>query len=145
MVKRLKFSGDLKFASITGQLVARAARLRSLPEALIAVPLHPNRLAGRGFNQAELLARELSASLSLPLLDNAVMRVKDQPAQTQLNAAQREENLVGAFRAQIRVPGQHVGIVDDVVTTGATARAVAAQLRRAGASQITLLAIARTP
>ncbi len=145
MVRRLKFSGDLKFASIAGQLVARAARNRSLPQALIAVPMHPKRLSSRGFNQAELLAQQLSSSLSLPVLDNAVSRLKDMPAQTQLNASQRAENLVGAFRAHIRVPGQHIGIVDDVVTTGATARAVAAQLRRAGASRLSLFAIARTP
>lgn len=145
MIKRLKFSGDLKFACIAGQLVARAARQRSLPQALIAVPLHPNRLASRGFNQAELLARQLSKSLSLPLLDNAISRLKDMPAQTQLNASQRAENLIGAFRANTRVPGQHIGIIDDVVTTGATARAVAASLRRAGASRVSLFAIARTP
>ncbi len=145
MVKRLKFSGDLKFSRIVGQLLNRAASQAPCPDALIPVPLHPNRYAERGFNQADLLARHLAKSLPIPVLRGAVSRLKDQPAQSKLTASQREKNLQGAFRANLSLTDKHIAIVDDVVTTGATARALAQQLRKAGAREISLWAVARTP
>ena len=145
MLKRLKFSGELKYARIVAQLLSKAAICQPLPDVLIPVPIHPNRLAERGFNQAELLARHAAQALSLPIDPLAVSRLKDQPAQSQLNANQRDQNLRGAFRATTDLSGKRVALVDDVVTTGATARAVASQLRRARAADISLWAVARTP
>lgn len=145
MLKRLKFSGDLKYARIAAQLLTMATAGKPLPDLIIPVPLHPNRLAERGFNQSELLAGHAARTLALPILRQAVERLKDQPAQSRLNAKQREKNLQGAFRANANLSGKCVALVDDVVTTGATARAVASQLRRAGATDIALWAVARTP
>jgi ComF family protein len=112
---------------------------------LVPVPLHPRRRRERGFNQADLLAAELSRRADLRVAGAALVRRIDTPSQTGLSAAARRANVAGAFavRRRAQVAGRVVVLVDDVLTTGATARACARVLVQAGATEVRLLTAAR--
>jgi ComF family protein len=114
-------------------------------DAIVPVPLHWWRRWQRGFNQAELLARALSARTGLPVV-GALRRARSTPAQAGLSNQGRRENVARAFapaRAASRLAGKRILLVDDVMTTGATAAACAAALKRAGAKRVALLTVAR--
>lgn len=117
------------------------------PDALLPVPLAPRRLRRRGFNQAAWLADWLGAELRLPVRDDLLRRPLDTAAQQGLDASQRRRNLRGAFTLSdpAAVDGAHLALVDDVLTTGATADALARLLRRAGAARVDVYCLARTP
>jgi ComF family protein len=106
------------------------------------VPLHPARLADRGFNQAVLLARVVARHTGWPLLPRALARTRSTSAQARLGAADRKTNVADAFRVRSRVEGLDVLLVDDVTTTGATLAACASALRRAGARSVTPITVA---
>lgn len=134
-----------------GKLLARllVERLRGsgepLPELIAAVPLHWRRQLRRGFNQAAFVAEKLATELHIPL---TVLATRRQPTakQQQLGRRERLRNLQAAFLARPQlVAGRHVAIVDDVVTTGATAEALSRQLKEAGARRVEVWALARTP
>jgi ComF family protein len=116
-------------------------------DAVVPVPLHPARLAERGFNQAELLAAPCARRWARPLLTRALVRVRATRPQTELDGAARRENVAGAFAVArpAEVAGRHLLLVDDVLTTGATASAAARALRRNGAASVGVLALARVP
>ena len=117
------------------------------PDLLLPVPLADKRQRQRGFNQAGLLAQWLSASLQLPQQAHWLQRTLDTPAQQQLDAATRKRNLRKAFAlaADSQVAGLHVALVDDVLTTGATAESLARLLKKAGAVRVDVYCLARTP
>lgn len=117
------------------------------PELLLPVPLSRQRLRQRGFNQAQMLARWLGHRLQLPVADDLLLRTQDTPAQQQLSAAQRKRNLRQAFRLSeaATVSGRHLALVDDVLTTGATAETLARLLKKAGAARVDVYCLARTP
>ncbi len=125
-------------------LVEAAMDLDETIDAVVAVPLHWRRLAYRGFNQAELLARPLSRVLALPLI-RSLRRRRATPTQSGLTADARRANLKRAFVNQRPIAAKHVLIVDDVVTTGGTVTEVAKTLRAAGVARISVLALAQTP
>jgi ComF family protein len=108
------------------------------------MPLHWLRRWKRGFNQAALLARLLAKRLKVPS-KTVVRRIKSTVPQAGLTMAQRRDNLSGAFQVRDRsaVEGKNVLLVDDVLTTGATVNACAGVLKRAGASRVTVLTVAR--
>ena len=112
-------------------------------DGVVAVPLHWRRRAARGFNQSELLARSMAARCGIPVL-YPVRRRRATSVQAGLSNSRRRENVAGAFQAK---PGAAEGLrlllVDDVMTTGATASACAQALKRAGARSVTLLTLAR--
>lgn len=111
------------------------------------VPLHPSRLRARGYNQSALLARHLARALGRPFAPHVVRRVRDTPSQTTASAQARSANVAGAFVVHhpAAVRGRRVLLVDDVWTSGATARAVAAALRAAGARSVDVVTFARVP
>ena len=121
----------------------------SLPALVLPVPLGPARLRERGYNQAWELARRVARRLALPARADVLVRLGDAPRQTALARSERLRNLRDAFhvdpKARALVAGLPVALVDDVVTTGATARAASAALLGAGAARVELWALARTP
>jgi ComF family protein len=151
-IHAMKYGGRAVVATPLGRLLAEAApdALPAPPaewaEALVPVPLHPTRLAERGFNQAELLAAPCAARWRVPVLGRALVRTRATPPQTDLDAAARRANVRDAFRVPraAAIAGRRLLLVDDVLTTGATAGAAAGALRAAGAAAVGVLALART-
>jgi len=117
------------------------------PEMLLPVPLANKRLRKRGFNQAAMLGRWLSQQLDLPFEEHVLRRIHDTCAQQDLDAKARKRNLRHAFALapDAEVKGRHFALIDDVLTTGATAQALARLLRGAGAARVDVYCLARTP
>ncbi len=114
------------------------------PGGIVPVPLHPKRLAWRGFNQSLELARLLAADLHRPVLPGALRRIRDTTPQSQLPGARRRANIAGAFLADpAQVAERSVLLIDDVMTTGATIDTAADALCAAGAARVDVLVIAR--
>ena len=148
LVTRLKYGGEISLASFLGKRMACAARERlagSLPEFVLPVPLHPVRLRERTFNQAGLLARVVARELRLPLRENLLTRQRFTPSQTELPRRERLRNLQGAFSFETDslLAGATVLLVDDVLTTGATASACAQRLKRAGIRRVAVVTACR--
>jgi ComF family protein len=154
LVLALKFGGRLALAPLFARMMRDAVASASdrgdpLPTLLVAVPLGRQRLAERGFNQAHEMARPLSRSLGIPVAARLVVRRRDTIAQSLLHPDERHDNIRDAFDVQemegCTVEGAHVGVVDDVMTTGQTLGELAATLKRFGAARVTNLVFARTP
>jgi len=142
-IKALKFKRKLFYAPAFSEVLCSAENL--LPDgidAVLPVPLHWRRKAYRGFNQAMEIAKPLASLLGLPLL-RGFHRSKATPFQSGLAARDRIRNLQCAFRATRTITHSHVLIVDDVLTTGATVRAVAKTLLASGVSKVSVLTVAR--
>ena len=155
LVLQLKFGAKLALAPFFGgvlrdALIARGSGSASaaLPTFLAPVPLSALRLRQRGFNQALEIARPLSRSLGIPLIAQLAERIRDTRAQAELPLQERLSNVRAAFdlrhQSIDRVPGQHIGIVDDVMTTGTTLNELAKVLKSFGAARVTNLVFART-
>jgi ComF family protein len=143
-VRALKFRGHRAVARTLG--LAMAGIVPGGPHDLvIPVPLHVSRLRERGYNQAALLARALARTAGLALLPGGLVRRRATPAQADLDAGARRTNVRAAFVASSRVAGAAVVLVDDVLTTGATADACARALRDAGARGVSVVTVGRTP
>lgn len=140
-----KFGGRLQLTRLLGELLAEAAGMCELPrpEALLPVPLHPQRQRVRGYNQAVELARPVSRTLGLPLLTGACRRVRATASQTRLDGRARRANLRGAFAVTGALGCAHVAIVDDVMTTGSTVAALAQALVGAGVRRVDVWCVAR--
>jgi ComF family protein len=148
LVHELKFRGRRRVAErLAEALLAEAAVRRTLHDAqvVVPVPLHPRRRRERGFNQSGLLAQALARPSGLRVVEDALARRQDTPPQTGLSAAGRRANVAHAFvvRRRPAVSGRIVVLVDDVLTTGATARACARALKAAGAAEVRLVTAAR--
>ena len=113
-------------------------------EAIIPVPLHPQKLASRGYNQAELMATPLATAIRRPLLTEALQRVKPTTSQSKLGRRERKENTKGAFLVVdcAAVAGKELLLVDDIRTTGYTLSAAARALLMAGARGVKVLTMA---
>ncbi len=145
LIRRLKFNGRLSHARLLGELFALALAERGgpWPDCLVPVPLHPRRLRARGFNQALELARPVARSLNLPLLAEALHRVRHTSPQTGLDARARQTNLAGAFMPGQPLSGLRVALFDDVMTTASTVTECARILRAGGATDIEIWVIGR--
>lgn len=144
LIHLLKYGRVLPLAGPLGAFLSSALPRTERYDAVVPMPLHWTRRWGRGFNQSEVLARALSSRIGVPVR-NAVTRKRRTPAQAGLNNSERRTNVVGAFSVKkgSELAGQHVLLIDDVLTTGATASACAAVLKRAGAKRVTVLTLAR--
>jgi ComF family protein len=152
LVLQLKFGGRLALAPWFARLLRDAVLANpgfQLPDVLCPVPLGPRRLVERGFNQALEIARPLAASLGVCLQPRLALRPLDTSAQSGVAPSERRENIRGAFEVApdmlVNVEGRHVGIVDDVMTSGHTLDELAATFRQAGATRVSNLVFARTP
>jgi ComF family protein len=142
-IKALKFRHQLHYVpAFAGLLHEAMGEYPVQADTLVAVPLHRARHALRGFNQARELAKALSRRTGLPLFGN-VRRIRATEPQSALPAARRRRNLQGAFAVHGTLPFRHPLIVDDVMTTGQTCEELARCLLRAGASEVSVLAVAR--
>lgn len=142
LIQQLKYQEKLSIAPILGTWMA-ARWQGQQPDIWLPMPLHINRLTTRGFNQAVEITRALAHVSQRPMQTNWASRERDTPSQAGLKRAARRKNLHGAFVCTPDVAGLHIGIVDDVMTTGSTLNALAEVLLRAGAREISCAVTAR--
>lgn len=141
LIQRFKFQEDLG----SGRLLARLAMgsfVGSQPQVLIPVPLHSRRLRSRGYNQALELAAYWGKCRGIPVRSDLIIRTRATDTQSSLPASARTANVDGAFKAKARIP-EHVALIDDVVTTGATTTEAAKALLDGGAQRVDVWCLAR--
>ena len=145
MVYGLKYRNQRASAPELGRLMATHLQSDPLPtDVLMPVPLHVRRERERGYNQSDLLAREVSKHARVPVSTQVLHRIRDTAPQVSMSSPEeRRRNIEGAFECTSQVHGQRVLLIDDVVTTGATMSACAGPLKEAGASSVWGLALAR--
>lgn len=139
MVKRLKYAGAKYIAAPLGKAI-------ELPEhwhidAVVPVPLHKRRIAERGFNQSELIAKAMCRGYGLKMDTGLLIRTADTPHQTRMSGAARKRSLKNAFRASDACAGLDILLVDDVRTTGTTLCECAAALKKAGCNSVYAAAV----
>ncbi|MFZ2488868.1 MAG: ComF family protein [Anaerolineae bacterium] len=145
-IHQFKYEGHPELHEPLGRLLSEYWRSRNVTmDLVLAVPLHPNRLRERGYNQSELLARVLCREAALPLLQaNVLQRTRDTQQQMLLGPAERRANVQDAFTWNgPNLAGCKVLLVDDVATTGSTLEACATALLAAGAGKVWALTVAR--
>jgi len=152
LITRFKHNAKWPFGHLLADVLGQYLQHRfdeglPRPDVLLPVPLANKRLRQRGFNQAAMLARWLSQSLDLPCEERVLRRIKDTDAQQDLDAKARKGNLRNAFNLMpdAQIKDRHLALVDDVLTTGATAQALARLLMNAGAARVDVYCLARTP
>jgi ComF family protein len=152
LIAGFKFHRKTELAAALCELLWRgvdAAGDAARAALLLPVPLSSERLRERGYNQAWELARRLSRRIGVPSRADVLQRSRDTPHQIGMSRVEREHNLRDAFwiepRHRVRLQGTHVALIDDVLTTGATAHAAALALTRAGAAGVDVWVVARTP
>ncbi|MGE6293903.1 ComF family protein [Aeromonas media] len=143
LIPRLKYSGQILLAPLLAQLLADHLEGDDPPEVIIPVPLHWWRQWWRGFNQAEEIGTALGELTGIPCDTRLLRRVRATPQQTRLSAGQRRRNLRGAFQIAPH-HYRHVALLDDVVTTGATAGQLTRLLHESGITKVEVWAICRT-
>lgn len=145
VLRRFKFAGDLAAGRWLAEQLAETVSRAPRPDALVVPPLTAQGLRRRGFNQALEIARVVGAAHGIRVEPAAITKVRDTAPQPGLGARQRRANLRAAFRANRAWEGANVALVDDVMTTGATADAIARVLKAAGVRGVQVWAVARTP
>lgn len=146
LVLRFKHGGDTEGVTMFAVQMQRAGRrLLTTADKLVPVPLHTRRLVKRRFNQSALLARAISKNTAIALETDTLLRHRHTPSQGGQSFVGRKRNVSGAFKVKDpeRIKGQHVVLIDDVMTTGATLESCARTLKRAGASHVDALVLSR--
>lgn len=145
LVHRFKFSADLAAGAYLGDTLFAEVATAAKPDLVLASPASVARLRERGFNPALVLARRIGSCLGVAVDARVLEKVRHTPPQAGLDRRARYRNLQGAFVVRRRLPGLHVAVVDDVMTTGATLSALARALKDAGAKRVSGWVVARTP
>lgn len=145
MVRTLKYGGAVVQGRVLGELLASHLSMRAgaWPDCVVPVPLARQRFQQRGYNQAIEIAGVLAKRLPISLRTDLVIRTRETREQAELDRKERRRNLRNAFAVRAALPGPHVAIVDDVITTGSTMNEVARVLKRAGAETVEAWAVAR--
>jgi ComF family protein len=148
LIKKLKFHNNLVYARVLGQLlvdrIIKHYSEQCLPEYIIPIPLHCNRLKERGYNQALELARPISKTLGIPIEYTSCQRVIATQPQTSLSAEQRNKNIRNAFQVAAEFNTNHVAVIDDVITTSSTMTEFCNTLRKRNIAKIDVWCIAKT-
>jgi len=145
-IHQLKYHNLKAISSCLAELLADYLQLSPLPgEAIVPVPLHPRRLKERGYNQSDLLARELGKLINLPVNQDSLIRIREARPQVKAsNVKERRRNVANAFICQDeKVGGKQIILVDDVCTSGATLESCALALKNKGAITVWGLTLAR--
>ena len=145
LVLGLKHGGRRVNATFLGGHMIRKLPTQRANSVLVPIPLHPSRVRERGFNQALLLATHIGRKAGFPMLKTALMRTKATASQGTQSAKARARNVAGAFRVPdpALIKGKNLILIDDVITSGATARSAAQVLTKAGATSVLVLAATR--
>lgn len=145
LIHLMKYGGSPTLGVRLGEKVGDAMKAASIYndiDILVPVPIHGSRFRERRYNQSERIARGIASRTGLAVEPSALRRALRTQPQAALNAVERAENIQGAFAASEGVRGQRVGLVDDVITTGATVNECARVLRAAGASKVSIVTVA---
>lgn len=145
VIRRFKYAGDLALGRWLALALAQRVAAEAPPDLVVAPPLAPPRLRERGFNQALEIAKVVARRVNVRCALDGLKRSRETAPQPGLGRRERLANLRRAFRCELELHGEHVAVVDDVMTTGATAEALARALKAAGAARVTIWAVARTP
>lgn len=143
LIQQLKYGGQLVLARWLGDMLWQTVRDAPRPDAILPMPLHPARLKTRGFNQALEIAKPIARHSGVPLAPDLARRTLDTAPQATQALDARHKNIKGAFACDADLSGQHIALVDDVMTSGATLHELAQALKRAGAARISLWVVAR--
>jgi len=145
LLHQLKYKGQRNVGLVLGRWYGHDLARQGLTfDLIVPVPLHPRKLAKRGYNQSDPFAEGLAESLQTPWLADTLRRTSQTESQTRKNRLQRWQNVAEVFEVadSTAIVGKHVLVVDDVLTTGATLEACAAALLGAGASAVSVATIA---
>lgn len=143
LVKTLKYGGNLAVAEfLAGEMMDAAPS--SHPDLLVPMPLHPQRLKERGFNQSLEIARRLSQTWGIPLVTAGITRTRHNEPQASLPLAKRAANVRGIFTVSGDFKDKSILLVDDIMTSGASLNELAKMLKKAGANRVECLVAART-
>lgn len=149
MIQSFKFNENLALTALFADALLTKVRHHAktkdgqLPDRVIPLPLARRRLAERGFNQSALLAEEVAGRMGLSYAPHGLLKIRDTPPQAGLDREARLKNVRGAFDCGEPLAGQHIAIVDDVMTTGATLSEAAKVLKKAGATFVSAWVVAR--
>jgi ComF family protein len=144
LISSAKFHHNLAILNLLGHLMAQHLIIEQYPDVLIPVPLHIKRLRKRGYNQSLELAKCIAKQTGILLDSKACKRIKHTRPQTTLSKQQRQTNVEGVFKVvRLQEHWQHIVLVDDVMTTGATVRELALAFKKAGISRVDVWCCAR--
>ena len=147
MLQRYKYGHNLAMADTFANLLMESFAQTSAtppPDLIIPMPLHPQRLKERGFNQSLEIARILAGRLDIRLDVKSCTRIKLSPPQASLPLKERVKSMRGAFRCNESLDGLRIALLDDVMTTGASLNALAKTVKAAGAAHVECWVVART-
>lgn len=148
LIQQFKYRRQLSSGKLLAQLLSETCRAADRPDFLVPVPIHWRKRWQRGFNQSELIAQWLGKNLGIPVL-SACRQTRYHHSQKGLGRVERLRNLRQSFAIapaiQHKLGDAHIALVDDVVTTTATARTLSELLRKSGAKRVDIWALARTP
>ena len=147
MLCALKYHQQLSFARTAAGLITDMVRESGepMPDLLIGVPMTHRAVRKRGLNQAVFLARLIGRQLGIPVKSTLIKKLRETDRQSTLNASKRQRNLKGAFHCKGSLEDKHIALVDDILTTGATANEISRVLKVAGANRVDIWVCARTP
>ncbi|MGM0377502.1 MAG: ComF family protein [Bacteroidota bacterium] len=146
LIHKLKYKGSKETGAYLGELTGKIVNnteWAGAPDVIVPVPLHPRKEKSRGYNQASILAGGISRTTGLPVLDGSVIRTVHSESQTRRGRYERWENVEGIFKVlhPELFQNQHVLILDDVVTTGATLEALCQELHKIPGIRLSVLTI----
>ncbi|USQ15121.1 ComF family protein [Legionella lytica] len=142
LLHQFKYHNGLYLHSFLSHLMLSGLPSSNLPQCLIPVPMHAQKIKQRGFNHAAVLTRDLAKKLNLPYDLTSCQKTLNTAPQASLDKEQRQKNLRNAFNSK-KLPFQHIALIDDLLTTGSTANELALTLKKAGVEQVDLWCCAR--